>query len=109
VTTVLGTLRTSAYAPSTGPGSALPRRRGVHRGPYGITCNEVAPGPVATDRVLATLAADQIEARRARIPTGVQPEPDDGAGAVAYLASDRSGAVNGQTLFVDGGFAIKGA
>src|SRR5690625_500083 len=109
VNTVVGTLHSSAYAASKGAVSALTRQLAVELGPYGITCNEVAPGPVATDRVLATLTADQIEARRARIPTGVQPEPDDVAGAVAYLASDRSGAVNGQTLFVDGGFAIKGA
>jgi NAD(P)-dependent dehydrogenase (short-subunit alcohol dehydrogenase family) len=109
VNTAVGTLNTSAYAASKGAVSALTRQLAVELGPHGITCNEVAPGPVATDRVRAVLTREEIEARRARIPTGVQPEPKDVAEAVAFLASVASGAINGQTLFVDGGFVIKGA
>lgn len=109
VNTAVGTLHTSAYAASKGAVSALTRQLAVELGPHGITSNEVAPGPVATDRVRAVLTPDQIEARRARIPTGVQPEPEDVAEVVSFLASVSSGAINGQTLFVDGGFVIRGA
>lgn len=109
VNTAVGTLHTSAYAASKGAVSALTRQLAVELGPHGITSNEVSPGPVATDRVRAVLTPDQIEARRARIPTGVQPEPEDVAEVVSFLASVSSGAINGQTLFVDGGFVIRGA
>lgn len=109
VNTAVGTLHTSAYAASKGAVSALARQLAVELGPHGITSNEVSPGPVATDRVRATLTPEQIEARRARIPTGVQPEPEDVAEVVSFLASVSSGSINGQTLFVDGGFVVRGA
>jgi 3-oxoacyl-[acyl-carrier protein] reductase len=81
--------------------------------PYGITCNNVAPGSYDTDRLrhLHQRNADQQgipfdEARKQaeqRIPLGRLGRPEELASAVAYLASDIAGYVTGQTLLVDGG------
>jgi enoyl-[acyl-carrier protein] reductase III len=41
-----------------------------------------------------------------RTPAGRMVEPDDVAGAVAYLVSPEADMVRGQTLIVDGGFSL---
>ena len=47
--------------------------------------------------------AERRKALCARIPAGRLGVPEDLAGAIAFLASDASGYVTGQTLVVDGG------
>ena len=66
-----------------------------------ITVNCVAPGFMATD-MTAGLKEDKLESIRRRAPLGLA-EPDDAAGAVAYLLSDDARRVTGTTVTVDGG------
>ncbi len=63
-----------------------------------LRVNGVAPG-----LTLPTADYDEAQWQRlaALMPLGYLPEPQDIAGAVAYLAGARS--VTGQTIFVDGG------
>lgn len=68
----------------------------------GITVNAVAPGFIETD-MTAELTEEQVRAMRERIPAGRMGSPADVAHAVAYLVSDRSGYVTGETLQVNGG------
>lgn len=74
-----------------------------HRKGYGIRCNSVHPGGIATpmlaDSVGGFSAAPEEDARRATPPTG---QPEDIAHLVLYLASDESLFLNGSELVADG-------
>jgi 3-oxoacyl-[acyl-carrier protein] reductase len=71
----------------------------------GITANCVAPGFIVTD--MTNMLPEQVkEAALAIIPAKKLGTPQDVAKAVAFLASDDSGYINGQVLQVDGGMAM---
>ena len=73
----------------------------------GVTCNTVAPGYTATER-LKRLHTDAADAQRlkASIPAKRFGEPEEVAAAVAFLASVEAAYITGQELLVDGGFTI---
>ncbi|NLX21626.1 MAG: 3-oxoacyl-[acyl-carrier-protein] reductase [Phycisphaerae bacterium] len=70
-----------------------------------VTCNVVAPGFIATD-MTAVLPDKYKESLKPLIPCQKFGEPDDIAGAVAFLASPAAGYITGQTLAVDGGLSM---
>lgn len=71
----------------------------------GVTVNCVAPGYIATDNTEALRADPERErAIRERIPAGRWGQPEDIAGAVAFLAGPDAAYVNGHVLVVDGGW-----
>jgi 2-hydroxycyclohexanecarboxyl-CoA dehydrogenase len=78
----------------------------------GITVNVVCPGPTDTAllaEVGATERGQKIVAGMQRaIPLGRLGQPDDVAGAVAYLVSDEAAFVTGQVLSVSGGLTMAG-
>ncbi|WP_120003424.1 SDR family NAD(P)-dependent oxidoreductase [Nesterenkonia muleiensis] len=89
-----------AYAASKGGIIAFTKWLAKDVGALGITANSVAPGPVATP---LTSDVDYPLDNQAIKRMG---DPEDIAGAVAYLASPRTGFVTGETLKVCGGSAI---
>jgi 3-oxoacyl-[acyl-carrier protein] reductase len=70
-----------------------------------ITVNAVAPGFVTTDMTVG-LPENIKTAALAQIPLGRFGEPDDIAGAVAFLAGPEGKYITGQTLTVDGGMVM---
>jgi NAD(P)-dependent dehydrogenase (short-subunit alcohol dehydrogenase family) len=76
-------------------------------GPKGIRANTVSPGTIRTEAPSwrQRLARDpQVFEKLARwYPVGRVGEPSDVAAAIAFLASDEAGFVNGANLVVDGG------
>ena len=71
----------------------------------GITVNAVAPGLIETD--MTTVLSDEIrQGILQKIPLGKLGEPEDIAGAVAYLASAEAKYITGQVLTVDGGMVM---
>ena len=68
----------------------------------GVRVNAIAPGSIESG-LLLSVDAERRKALCARIPAGRLGVPEDLAGAIAFLASDASGYVTGQTLVVDGG------
>ncbi|MDR9432991.1 MAG: acetoacetyl-CoA reductase [Spiribacter sp.] len=69
--------------------------------PKGVTANTVSPGYVKTSMTEAI--PDQVrEAIVAQIPAGDMGEPQDIARAVAFLAADEAGYINGANLPVNG-------
>ncbi|EHR61111.1 SDR family NAD(P)-dependent oxidoreductase [Saccharomonospora cyanea] len=89
-----------AYAASKGGVIALTKWLAKEVGPYGITCNSVAPGPIATALTSnVTYALDDQVIKR-------MGTPEEVGAAVAYLASPGAAYVTGQVLSVCGGAAI---
>jgi 3-oxoacyl-[acyl-carrier protein] reductase len=71
----------------------------------GITVNAVAPGLIETD--MTTVLSEEIRQNILKnVPLGKLGEPDDIAGAVAYLASAEAKYITGQVLAVDGGMVM---
>jgi 3-oxoacyl-[acyl-carrier protein] reductase len=71
----------------------------------GITVNAVAPGFITTD--MTDKLADDLKAEMLKqIPLAKLGEPQDVAKVVAFLASDDSRYMTGQTLHVDGGMVM---
>lgn len=71
----------------------------------GIRINAVAPGVIRTGMTEFLTTDPQLMAAldQIPIPAGRWGRPEEIAEAIAFLASDRSSYVVGQTLFVDGG------
>ena len=74
----------------------------------GIRVNAVAPGLIDTD-LTADMPARKRERHVARIPQGRFGTPGDIANVIAFLASDASCYITGQTLCVDGGLRMQGS
>ena len=81
----------------------------IELGPFNINVNAVAPGYIATPMTDATAqrvgadVGDYQKAAAERTPLRRVGQPEDIANVVAFLASDASGYVSGQTLYVNGG------
>jgi 3-oxoacyl-[acyl-carrier protein] reductase len=93
------------YVASKGAVEALTRVFSKELRGRGITCNAVAPGPVATDLFLDGKSDEEIRQAAMMAPLGRLGEPDDIAGVVAFLAGPDGGWVNGQVLRANGGIA----
>lgn len=101
-----GAINMAHYSASKGGMISLTRTLAIELGPLGITVNNIPPGSV-----MNTIMS---EANRHRMPLsqevllGTLPvrrlgEPEDIANACAWLVSEQSGYVTGQTIGVNGG------
>jgi 2-hydroxycyclohexanecarboxyl-CoA dehydrogenase len=76
---------------------------------HGITVNTICPGPTETPLLAAMVGEGHdklIESLKRGIPLGRLGQPEDVAGAVAFLVSDDAGFITGQTLSVSGGLTM---
>ncbi len=92
------------YVASKGGVVGLTRALAVELGPYGICVNAVAPG--YTDTEASRTIADVTKYDTSRTPLRRLEKPEDVIGAVAFLASNDSDFITGQTVLVDGGRAM---
>jgi NAD(P)-dependent dehydrogenase (short-subunit alcohol dehydrogenase family) len=108
-----GSRYTAAYAASKHAAVGLMRAVAAEVAGTGVTANAVCPAFVRTEmteRSIARIAettgrsADEAEAAlAASSPLGRLLEPVEVAFAVEFLAAPEAGAINGQTLILDGG------
>ena len=76
---------------------------------HGITVNAICPGPTATPLLESMVGEGNdklIDSLKRGIPMRRLGEPDDIAGAVAFIVSDDAGFITGQTLSVSGGLTM---
>jgi len=92
------------YVASKGGVIGLTRALAIELGPYGICVNAVAPG--FTDTEASRTVADVEKYDTSRTPLKRLQKPEDLVGVVAFLASDESDFITGQTILVDGGRAM---
>jgi glucose 1-dehydrogenase len=94
------------YCASKGGMKLLTQTVARELAPQGIRCVNVAPGAIATP--INNFVLDDPEARHTveeEIPLGRFGQPEEIAGAVAWVASDQAAYVTGTTLVVDGGMS----
>jgi len=95
------------YTPSKAGVHSLMQSCAIALGPYGIRCNSVMPGTIATDLNREDLSdPDKLAYFEKRIPLGRVGTPEDVAGCVVFLASDLARYVTGASLLVDGGLFV---
>jgi NAD(P)-dependent dehydrogenase (short-subunit alcohol dehydrogenase family) len=70
---------------------------------YGLRANSVAPGPVWTPIIPASMPAETVSQFGGTNPVGRPAQPAELAPAFVFLASQESSFVNGETLGVTGG------
>lgn len=101
----------SAYASAKGGLKMLTKTIASEYGSYNIQCNGIGPGYMATS-LNEQLRERQPNGSRhpfdsficSKTPAGRWGQADDLVGPIVFLASDASNFVNGQILYVDGGF-----
>jgi NAD(P)-dependent dehydrogenase (short-subunit alcohol dehydrogenase family) len=81
----------------------LTRHTAALGGKHGVRCNSVAAGAILTRGVLAATTEERRTGILASVPSPRLGIPEDFAAMVAFLLSDDSAYVNGQTIHVDGG------
>jgi NAD(P)-dependent dehydrogenase (short-subunit alcohol dehydrogenase family) len=72
-------------------------------GPRGTRVNAVAPGPIWTPLIPATMAPEKVEGFGSDTPLGRPGQPVEVAAAFVFLASDEASYVSGTVLGVTGG------
>jgi 3-hydroxybutyrate dehydrogenase len=96
--------------------SALTKTIAQEYGGFGITCNEVLPGPVESN-LLSRIANQNVASGivtydefmseiSEKIPLRRLATPADVANVVFFLASDEAKYVNGTSIVVDGGMTL---
>ncbi len=75
-------------------------------GPKGIRVNSVAPGPIWTPLIPATMPPEKVEAFGDQTPLGRAGQPAELAAAYVLLASDDGSYISGARLAVTGGTPI---
>ena len=113
----IGEPRMANYGGVMGGVGALSRGLAKEVAPDGIRINCVSPSMTTTElwherrgaekKKLGEEEFQDLQKKRLRLyPLGRFGEPRDIAGAVVFLASERAGWITGQTLSVNGGYAI---
>ena len=108
-----GARYTAAYTASKHAAVGLMRAVAVEVAGTGVTANAVCPAFARTDmtrrsveRIASVTGRGEAEAEAAlaeAAPLGRLLAPEEVAFAVAFLAAQEAGAINGQTLILDGG------
>jgi len=80
----------------------MARSLAVELGPFDITCNVVAPGPIETPMTQEVPIA-KVDNLRRKIPLRRLGSTNDVAGLVHFLLSKDGEYISGQVLNVDGG------
>lgn len=101
------TAGTSAYSASKAGLNALVRALALEVGPQGIRVNNVAPGVIRTP-MSAGLSDELYQALADFSALKRLGEPGDVADVAVWLCTEEARFVTGQTILVDGGFAIPG-
>lgn len=95
------------YTPTKAGVHSLMQSCAIALGAYGIRCNSVMPGTIATDLNKDDLASpEKLAYMKGRIPLRRLGAPEDVASAVVFLASDMARYVTGAALLVDGGLFV---
>jgi len=108
-TSALGNRGQTNYSTAKAGLQGMARTLAIELGPFNINVNAVAPGFVETRMTRATAERMGVDfeafkvGAASQIPLGRVGQPEDIASVIAFLCSEESSFVSGQTLYVRGG------
>jgi NAD(P)-dependent dehydrogenase (short-subunit alcohol dehydrogenase family) len=105
VASVVGLRGRDAYTAAKGGIMSLTRSVASNFAKANVRVNAIAPGAVATERVLAIMGPEITSSFAVEEGVPQLATPDDIANACVFLASDESRFLTGQILSVDGGLS----
>lgn len=96
-----------AYSAAKGALMAFARNLAAEFGPQGICVNTISPGSIRT-RMATDYTDEDIAEDSKTIPLGRWADAQEISDLVAFLASDQSSYITGQTIAINGGQVICG-
>lgn len=93
----------SGYSATKAALIGLTQASALDLGPFGITVNSIAPGPIATEMPKSILSRQQWDTLAARTALGRWGKPEELVGPALLLASEAGSFITGSVLVVDGG------
>jgi 3-oxoacyl-[acyl-carrier protein] reductase len=108
-TSALGNRGQTNYSTAKAGLQGMARTLAIELGPFNINVNTVAPGFVETRMTRATAERMGVDfeafkvGAASQIPLGRIGQPEDIASVIAFLCSEESSFVSGQTIYVRGG------
>jgi 3-oxoacyl-[acyl-carrier protein] reductase len=108
-TSALGNRGQANYSAAKAGLQGMARTLAIELGPYNVNVNTVAPGFVETRMTRATAERMGVDyeafklGAASQIPLRRVGQPEDIANVIAFLCSDESSFVSGQTVYVRGG------
>lgn len=103
---VLGKELRTSYAASKGAVIAMARTWALELGEFGITVNNIAPGPIQTEMFMQNNSNEKIQKIKSQLPVKKLGMPIEIAHAALYLADKRSSFITGQNIYLCGGLTI---
>ncbi len=96
-----------SYSAAKGAIVQLTKSMAIELAPHNIQVNAIAPGWIETDLTAPIKASPWNDQILARTPAARWGQAEEMAGTAIYLASQASNFVTGETIRVDGGYAIR--
>jgi NAD(P)-dependent dehydrogenase (short-subunit alcohol dehydrogenase family) len=97
----------SVYSATKSALLGLARANAIDLGPFGITMNCLAPGPIATETSAVNFSQQARDCFAERTALGRWGEPRELVGPSRLLASEACSSIAGTALVVDGGAIVK--
>ena len=107
ITSVNGQAGTSAYNASKHALAGLTKTAALEAAETGVRVNAVAPGYVRTPLLDDVFTEEDWAGAAAQHPLGRVAMPDEIAGFIVYLLSDRAAFITGSIQLIDGGFSAR--
>lgn len=96
-----------SYAAAKGGVVQLTKSMAIELGPHNVQVNAIAPGWIETDMTAPLRNTPYGDDILLRTPAGRWGKTEEMGGAAVFLASSASDFVTGETIRVDGGYAIR--
>ncbi|MDY0169869.1 MAG: SDR family oxidoreductase [Thermoguttaceae bacterium] len=97
------TPKRNAYSATKAALIGLAKASALDLGPFGVTVNCIAPGPIATEMPMSILSQQQQDTLAAKTALGRWAQPEELIGPALLLASEAGSYITGTCLVVDGG------
>jgi len=101
-----GNARLLDYSSTKGANTAFTYSLSGNLAEKGIRVNQVAPGPIWTPLIPATMGITFEEFNKTNVPLGRCGQPEEVAPAYVFLASQDASYITGQTIHVNGGTVV---
>lgn len=96
------------YSSTKGAIIAFTRSLALQAVDRGVRVNAIAPGPIWTPLIPASMPAERVAEFGKKTPMGRPGQPSEVAPAFLFLASSGASYITGQTIHVNGGMIVNG-